>query len=170
MGARAERVGLSFFIGAEGRSRSPARGEVGPDHLGCIAGHRLFAGQADVAQPGQIVVGEDTTSSSSGAGCRSEVDLEDLPTHRTLLVDLEHSADPGHRRPSRDELEGLIKALENRDGAGARRLTQQHLDRVGREVTDLAQLRAGDRGGCLRGGDFSRKLYGRCREGAHWPR
>lgn len=66
--------------------------------------------------------------------------IEYIRLHRTRLVDLEHSAAPEHRHVARAEHEGIISALEARDGALARQLMQAHLDRVGREVTRLASV------------------------------
>lgn len=67
--------------------------------------------------------------------------LDSVQLHRTRLLELEHSADPGYRRASMEEHLEIVQALERRDGKAARRLMQAHLDRVGAEIEAIAVRR-----------------------------
>ena len=64
--------------------------------------------------------------------------IDMVQLHRSRLVDLEHSASPAHRKASYDEHRAIVEALERRDGPAARRLMQEHLDRIGTEMARLA--------------------------------
>jgi DNA-binding GntR family transcriptional regulator len=68
--------------------------------------------------------------------------LETVRVHRARLVDLEHSDAAGYRHESIQEHLAIVEALERRDAAGARRLMQEHLDRVGAAIAHLAAHRS----------------------------
>ena len=68
--------------------------------------------------------------------------IDTVQVHRSRLVDLEHSASAEYRRTSYDEHRAIYGALARRDGATARRLMQEHLDRIGAAIADLAAERA----------------------------
>ena len=55
------------------------------------------------------------------------------------LLHLEHSLDAAYRKASYEEHCAIVEALERRDGKAARRLMQEHLDRVGAAVAALAE-------------------------------
>ena len=67
--------------------------------------------------------------------------LDNVQIHRNRLLDLEHSAGAAYRKASYEEHRAIVRALEARDGKAARQLMQEHLDRVGREIAALAELR-----------------------------
>lgn len=67
--------------------------------------------------------------------------LDSVQLHRTRLLELEHSAGPGYRRASMEEHLEIVQALEQRDAKAARRLMQEHLDRVGAEIEAIAVRR-----------------------------
>jgi DNA-binding GntR family transcriptional regulator len=64
--------------------------------------------------------------------------IDTVEIHRGRLLELEHSASAAHRKASCEEHRAIVEALERRDGAAARRLMQEHLDRIGVEVSRLA--------------------------------
>lgn len=65
--------------------------------------------------------------------------IDAVQVHRGRLLDLEHSASPDHRKASYQEHQAIVTALEQRDGATARKLMQEHLDRIGAEVAKVAE-------------------------------
>lgn len=68
--------------------------------------------------------------------------IDTVQVHRGRLLELEHSASPAHRKTSYEEHQAIVTALERRDGPAARKLMQDHLDRIGAEVARLAADRA----------------------------
>ncbi len=67
--------------------------------------------------------------------------METVQVHRGRLLEVEHSAGATYRKASLSEHRGIVAALEQRDGALARQLMQEHLDRVGAEVARLVEHR-----------------------------
>jgi DNA-binding GntR family transcriptional regulator len=67
--------------------------------------------------------------------------MDTVQVHRSRLLGIEHSASATYRKASLAEHRGIVAALERRDGVRARRLMQEHLDRVGAEVARLAEQR-----------------------------
>jgi DNA-binding GntR family transcriptional regulator len=67
--------------------------------------------------------------------------IDTVQVHRSRLLDLEHSASGSYRKASYEEHRAIVDALERRDAKAARRLMQEHLDRVGAEVAALAEQR-----------------------------
>jgi DNA-binding GntR family transcriptional regulator len=67
--------------------------------------------------------------------------IDTVQVHRSRLLDLEHSASGSYRKASYEEHRAIVDALERRDAKAARRLMQEHLDRVGTEVAALAERR-----------------------------
>jgi DNA-binding GntR family transcriptional regulator len=65
--------------------------------------------------------------------------IDSIRFHRARLLHLEHSLDAAYRKASYEEHCAIVEALERRDGKAARRLKQEHLDRVGAAVAALAE-------------------------------
>ncbi|MGE3913742.1 MAG: GntR family transcriptional regulator [Chloroflexota bacterium] len=65
--------------------------------------------------------------------------IDSVRFHRARLLHLEHSLDAAYRKASYAEHVAIVEALERRDGKAARRLMQEHLDRVGAAVAALAE-------------------------------
>jgi DNA-binding GntR family transcriptional regulator len=65
--------------------------------------------------------------------------IDSIRFHRARLLHLEHSLDAAYRKASYEEHCAIVEALERRDGKAARRLMQEHLDRVGAAVAALAE-------------------------------
>jgi DNA-binding GntR family transcriptional regulator len=65
--------------------------------------------------------------------------IDSIRFHRARLLHLEHSLDAAYRKASYEEHCAIVQALERRDGKAARRLMQEHLDRVGAAVAALAE-------------------------------
>src|SRR4051812_27830042 len=63
--------------------------------------------------------------------------IDSIRFHRARLLHLEHSLDGAYRKASYEEHCAIVEALEQRDGKVARRLMQEHLDRVGAAVAAL---------------------------------
>jgi len=60
--------------------------------------------------------------------------IDSIRFHRARLQHIEHSLDAAYRKASYEEHWAIVRALEQRDGKTARRLMQEHLDRVGAAV------------------------------------
>jgi len=60
--------------------------------------------------------------------------IDSIRFHRARLEHIEHSLDAAYRKASYEEHCAIVDALERRDGKTARRLMQEHLDRVGAAV------------------------------------
>jgi DNA-binding GntR family transcriptional regulator len=65
--------------------------------------------------------------------------IDSVRYHRARLQHIEHSLDAAYRKASYEEHCAIVEALERRDGKTARRLMQEHLDRVGAAVAALAE-------------------------------
>ncbi len=65
--------------------------------------------------------------------------IDTVHTHRSRLVQLEHHASEAYWRDSYAEHRAILAALERRDGKRARRLMEEHLDRIGEAIAALVK-------------------------------
>lgn len=65
--------------------------------------------------------------------------IDSVQFHRARLLHLEHSLSSTYRKASYEEHVAIVEALERRDAKLARQLMQEHLDRIGHEVSSLAE-------------------------------
>ncbi len=65
--------------------------------------------------------------------------IDTIHTHRSRLVHMEHDASNAYWRESYREHRAIVGALERREGKLARRLMQEHLDRIAEGIAALVE-------------------------------